>query len=63
LHLTPPTLRKPLPMQSAAKSKLPPRLLLKLLAFRLRQATKHKAFDCRIQKVALLQDRAAFMLG
>jgi hypothetical protein len=50
-------------MQSAAKSKLPPRLLLKLLAFRLRQATTHKALDCPIQKAALLQDRAAFLLG
>jgi hypothetical protein len=56
-------LRKLLPTQSAAKSKLPPRLLPKPLAFRLRQATTRKAIDCRIQKAALLQDRVAFLLG
>jgi hypothetical protein len=56
-------LPKRLPTQSAAKSKRLPRLLQKLLAFRLRQATTHKALDCPIQKAALLQDRAAFLLG
>jgi hypothetical protein len=56
-------LRKLLPTQSAAKSKLPPRLRLKLLAFQLRQATTHKALDCYKQKAALLQNRAAFLLG
>jgi hypothetical protein len=60
-HPTQPMLPKLLPTQSVAKIKLLPRLRLKLPAFRLRQATTHKAFDRCIQKAALLQDRAAFL--
>jgi hypothetical protein len=61
LPLTQPMLPKRLPTQSAAKSKRLPRLLQKLLAFRLRQATTHKALCCCIQNAALLQNRAVFL--